>query len=803
MSSTAHGDKNRKRGAPLSCAECRRLKLRCSRVFPCASCVKKGCAAICPDGSLTTGRGNRFVLANTEVLHEKILVLSSRVRQLEDALGEAHQARSRDPHPLLSPDLLLLKRPLEREAPSLPKDQDPEVAEVLGAVGSLSLTEHGHTRFYGTAANAWYLLQNEEGGGDEAENDQIALPSDIPWLGHGFPFTTASETRLQVRSFLLSQLPEPAKARHLVDIYYRHCGWMYTPIPETELYANVFSRIYDQPMPIDQDSTDSHRLAVLYMVFALGTLMDLEQPYLSIASTQYYQLARAALSLDSILESQSIPAIQALLLMCHFMFLSFRDGPRWTLMGLVVKLAQSVNRDSGNWNLSADETFKRRSLLWEIYVYDSWQSLTYGRPPSFANAFIDCQMPEPDPPTSADDPKDLELSYSAWKHRFASRCLSVVHEQAFGARTPGYKVIQQLDKKVKEWYVPPSLQVPGFGGAKTMELAIPSIELTMQRHIVFAIREISGSLPAIFYLHRGFFARAIEDSPEDPLGSKYAPSVLAAYSSASTFVGLIKSLHSQHPRLTERHWFLFTHVFSCAIVLGSIAAKCPGMPFARSALMNLDSAYSLFDVVRENDRATKVLPVLQKLRSKAVVAMSNHPSVGPGSLRSSPGVVKEEDDELAALGGGTRLVPRKSPSLPSSPHDSNSNGTPSPKSSPVQRYSIDHGHPGHDTAVNVHGTADLSQNWQVYPQLQETGYVPYYPAASSSQWSPETEYIQSVNHSPTVMMNPASFHAYEQYPISHASYMASNSPLEPHGPGDVNSAWQSLYAQYEQPGMVG
>ena len=68
--------------------------------------------------------------------------------------------------------------------------------------------------------------QNEEGGGDEAESDEIALPSDIPWLAQGFPFTSASETRLQVRSYLLSHLPELGKARHLVDIYYRHCGWM-------------------------------------------------------------------------------------------------------------------------------------------------------------------------------------------------------------------------------------------------------------------------------------------------------------------------------------------------------------------------------------------------------------------------------------------------------------------------------------------------------------------------------------------------------------------------------------------------
>ena len=43
------------------------------------------------------------------------------------------------------------------------------------------------------------------------------------------------------------------------------------------------------------------------------------------------------------------------------------------------------------------------------------------------------------------------------------------------------------------------------------------------------------------------------------------------------------------------------------IVLGSIAAKCPGLPFARSALMNLDSACQLFEAVRETDRAAKVV----------------------------------------------------------------------------------------------------------------------------------------------------------------------------------------------------
>ena len=51
----------------------------------------------------------------------------------------------------------------------------------------------------------------------------------------------------------------------------------------------------------------------------------------------------------------------------------------------------------------------------------------------------------------------------------------------------------ELDKKVRNWPIPPSMRVPGFGGAKMTELEQPSIELTMQRHTAFSIKEISTS----------------------------------------------------------------------------------------------------------------------------------------------------------------------------------------------------------------------------------------------------------------------------------------------------------------------
>lgn len=67
-------------------------------------------------------------------------------------------------------------------------------------------------------------------------------------------------------------------------------------------------------------------------------------------------------------------------------------------------------------------------------------------------------------------------------------------DRAFGARPLPYKTIIELDKKTKEFYIPPSLQVPGFGGSKVgidAQVEQPPIELVMQRYVAWAMREIS------------------------------------------------------------------------------------------------------------------------------------------------------------------------------------------------------------------------------------------------------------------------------------------------------------------------
>jgi hypothetical protein len=61
------------------------------------------------EGRLTRVPCSRFILANTEQLHDKIVELSERVRQLEDALGDLQSKVSDASHPLLAPELLRLK----------------------------------------------------------------------------------------------------------------------------------------------------------------------------------------------------------------------------------------------------------------------------------------------------------------------------------------------------------------------------------------------------------------------------------------------------------------------------------------------------------------------------------------------------------------------------------------------------------------------------------------------------------------------------------------------------------------------
>lgn len=88
----------------------------------------------------------------------------------------------------------------------------------------------------------------------------------------------------------------------------------YHPISEKDFYETIYQSVY----PLDEEFHEplsGHGLSVFFGVLALGALLDLDLPAHSSDAMQYYQVARAALSLESVLEQQTILGIQALV--CH------------------------------------------------------------------------------------------------------------------------------------------------------------------------------------------------------------------------------------------------------------------------------------------------------------------------------------------------------------------------------------------------------------------------------------------------------------------------------------------------------
>ncbi|KAL4249930.1 hypothetical protein ABKN59_002009 [Abortiporus biennis] len=669
----------------ISCAECRRLKIRCDKTIPCQSCQRRGCAALCPNGSLATGQGTRFVLAATEHLHKRIAKMGERIRQLEDALAILQAKCSNEPHPLLRDDALAANTP-EQEEDGPAKEPSPMngSTEVIEAFGTLSVYDHGMSRFFGPSGGTEYLLyvDNESrhtspsigSKSPESLRDSLSppLPGESAYFSAAFPLTPMGPPGA-VLELIESHLPSWERACHLCEVYIEHAGWLFRGVTRQQLLVEMLPSIYKRPTvggasPPKDEYNGPHDLALLYVIYGIGALMDLNQEPYNAEGEHYHQLARAALSLQPVLEKPSLVTIQALHLLSVYNGLAGNENmgssetsleTTWSLLALAAQLSQAIglHRDSSRWGLSDSLVNRRRLLFWNLFVADSWTSLTTGRPPSFAREYIDCKFPASDEqPTEDVDP---ENDFGTWGFRFALQCVSEVAARTLTAEAPSYATIMELDRKVREF------PIPADASALIEDLKTPTdgdeplpLSVSMTRFVLSHSREV-----ILLSIHRAFFAQAIIDCPENPLRSQYAPSFLAAYRASCTILKVINTQFALLPTLCARFWSIWTYAFSSAVVFGTVVTKGPRSPLAPAAVAQLDVACELFTKAAQlSRRAAKALPILNKLKEKAHFALR-----APHSDISGDGAMwkyKDEDevDELEVFAGKTRLVESKRPS---------------------------------------------------------------------------------------------------------------------------------------------
>ncbi|KAG1816497.1 fungal-specific transcription factor domain-containing protein [Suillus subaureus] len=808
----------------ISCAECRRLKIKCDKQIPCQSCQRRGCAALCPNGSLATGQGTRFVLAATEHLHRQIANRSGRIRQLEDALGLLQSRHSAEPHPLLRDDLCGADQ--KDEISSIAQLGDNVAGpsnppEILDAFGTLSINDHGISRFFGPTGGHECLLTSDKAASDEyadasspeSGRDSMSpgLPQEFRMFSQAFPFTPMGPTTA-TQDLIESHLPPLERANFLTQTYFEQASWLFRSVPQEQVMEELLPIYYSNSTATPPDEPKgAHELGLLLLIFAIGALVDLTQDASNPEAEHYHQLACASICLQPVMEKPTLVTVQALHLLSAYNAMSGNElaakdtsmETTWSLNILAAHLSQSIglHRDSAKWGLPAKVVHRRRLLFWDLFVADAWSSLHTGRPPTFSLAYTDCHFPEPPASAENDGESGRHAEFAAWYVRYAADCVAEVATRTLMAEAPTYAVIMEIDRKVREYPFPDVAALASGTSPPPITEEPLSLAKSMGRLVISHSKET-----LLLYIHRSFFAQAIIENPVNPLKSAYAPSFLAAYRASQTILRTIQQAFQECPNLCARFWTVWTFAFSAAIVFGTIVTRGPQSPLASNAMKELDDACLLFSrAATHSRRAAKALPIISKLREKAHVALAAAQNERPPQQLGQQWSVKveQDDDELDIFAGRTRFLSVKRPTgLPADYPEASSNSNTYPVAGSTEQPTAQIYRP-EPAAEWVHSASDRggrfdmhhssstapsastnisSQSWR-QPQSSDYPYTPLHHVSHST--------VQLAHHAPLPAVGSSTYWA----PASETSQQYSQPLLTaPH--------FQSHAYQYSSPSVA-
>ncbi|KIM35921.1 hypothetical protein M413DRAFT_32151 [Hebeloma cylindrosporum] len=560
------------------------------------------------EGALTSGRGSRFILAGAEQLHEKIFELGDRVRQLEDALELLHSKTSKEPHPLLAPELLRIKTSQELYGSTIPLNapstlsasdlsataRDEHLRQSVKALSLSSQPPYAETSRPNTAE---FLP-----GGDTSSPPDVA--PDILQLSATFPFPWAVDVSMRKR--IRDALPPRSEAQRVCEEARANALWQFNFDASETFLPNLLHYCYTTPV----EALSPRRLALLLMHLSIGSLVDLNRPLGSLHGEAYHHLARAAVCEIPLMEEPDFDVIHALFFMIwyHLIFSDNRKaiGYAWNLMGFVAKLAQGLglHRDAPRHKVIPEEHEKRRAVFWELLNMDCRMSLSLGRPPSICLAHVDIK-----PPTCIGPglyvPRE-EILYHEWKNTFFIQCLTPMLEAMVSNQPVEYAHILDLDKSVRDFGIPSLLD-------DHQPNDINPRFLVMQRSLVTMGREI-----ALLQLHRKYFTEAMSGPAAFDLNHPFAPSVLATYLGASNLISAVETLFNQEQQLSVRFLHFWFNSFSAAVTLSLLISRAPSSPLATYAFQDLERGCRLFRAAAKIlPFSGQALPVMQKLAEKS------------------------------------------------------------------------------------------------------------------------------------------------------------------------------------------
>lgn len=179
------------------------------------------------------------------------------------------------------------------------------------------------------------------------------LPENVANLAHGFPLSVTSsmlnpQEPVTLSTLISHFLPQPDEAKRLVQLYLQQAPWFFGAVTEKQIEEEVMPMWYgvassnglSPTVTISNPRTGtSHDLALLFMIFCFGSLtdMDLPSPPENPISDKFYQLGKAALTLDP-----NAPAGNDHDLTAHFILLTLRCIDSWSTKSGILDRPPSV-----------------------------------------------------------------------------------------------------------------------------------------------------------------------------------------------------------------------------------------------------------------------------------------------------------------------------------------------------------------------------------------------------------------------------------------------------------------------------
>ena len=296
--------------------------------------------------------------------------MSERIRSLEDALQTLHAEHAADPdqpHPLMQQNLLTIKSTMGLYTGTQANGPDPSNKTNNGSNGhgtehmqvdqprvergssedTVTVSDHqAQAKPVSAVPNRFRTADMKRlGKVVKEEQTEAHFAAEIARLSHNFPLTdsVSPEPNVALRVFIRSNLPPRDEADYLWEQARQNALWQYNPHPSSTFYPNLAYHCYTAT----SSSLSPRRLALLFMVLAVGCLVDLNREPDHPDAEKYHQLARACLCEVPVMEDTNVETITALFYEIWYL-LVFSDkkkaaGYAWGLMGLTAKLAQSVS----------------------------------------------------------------------------------------------------------------------------------------------------------------------------------------------------------------------------------------------------------------------------------------------------------------------------------------------------------------------------------------------------------------------------------------------------------------------------